>query len=60
MDNYDPAQREYYWKEMYYNSDIRDNDECLDIYDDMEWWYLYQLGKEEEYEEQRKISRVNR
>lgn len=38
-------EKEYYWKEMYYNLDIRDNEEYDDIYDDMEWWYEYQIGE---------------
>ena len=48
LNNIVTIQREYYWKEMDYNEDIRDNDEYLDIYDDMEWWYEYQLEDWEE------------
>ena len=43
--------REYYWKEMNYNKEIKDDDNYLDIYNDMEWWYQYQLEEWEEYEE---------
>lgn len=43
--------KEYYWKEMYYNKEIKDDDDYLDIYNDMEWWYQYQLEEWEEYEE---------
>lgn len=52
MDEYSIT-REYYWTEMEYNKDKRNDDRYLDIYDDMEWWYLYQLGREDEYEERR-------
>lgn len=43
--------KEYYWKEMYYNINIRDNEDYKDIYDDMEWWYEYQLKEWDIYEE---------
>lgn len=52
MDEYSIT-HEYYWTEMEYNKDKRNDDRYLDIYDDMEWWYLYQLGREDEYEERR-------
>lgn len=43
--------KEYYWKEMYYNINIRDDEDYKDIYDDMEWWYEYQLKEWDIYEE---------
>ena len=57
MNEYSITQ-EYYWTEMEYNKDKRNYDKYLDIYDDMEWWYLYQLGREDEYEEYRKAERI--
>lgn len=57
MDEYSIT-HEYYWTEMEYNKDKRNDDRYLDIYDDMEWWYLYQLGREDEYEEYRKAERI--
>lgn len=57
MDEYDIT-REYYWTEMYYNLDKRNNDKCADIYNDMEWWYLYQLEREDEYEEYRQVDGI--
>lgn len=57
MDEYSIT-REYYWTEMEYNKDKRNDDRYLDIYDDMEWWYLYQLDREDEYEEYRKAERI--
>ncbi len=35
--------KEYYWTEMWYNQD-KDSEEVNDIYDDMQWWYQYQLS----------------
>ena len=39
-------QKEYHWTEMWYNMDLQDSDEIeiADIYDDMQWWYEYQLS----------------
>lgn len=38
--------KEYHWTEMWYNKDLQDSDEVeiADIYDDMEWWYEYQMS----------------
>ena len=44
--------KEYYWKEMYYNIDIRDNNEYEDIYNDMEWWYDYIIKESGLYDEE--------
>ena len=44
--------REYYWKEMYYNVNIRENDNYKDIYNDMEWWYNYMIKESGLYDEE--------
>lgn len=44
--------KEYYWKEMYYNVNIRENNNYKDIYSDMEWWYNYIIKESELYDEE--------
>lgn len=43
-------EEEYYWTEMDYNYYYKKH-HYKDIYNDMEWWYKYQLQDEELYEE---------
>lgn len=49
MDDY-LEEEEYYWTEMDYNYYYKKH-HYKDIYNDMEWWYKYQLQDEELYEE---------
>ena len=44
--------QEYYWKEMYYNVNIREDNNYKDIYSDMEWWYNYIIKESELYDEE--------
>lgn len=44
--------KEYYWKEMYYNINIREDNNYKDIYNDMEWWYNYIIKESELYDEE--------
>ena len=48
MDDY-LEEEEYYWTEMDYNYYYKKH-HYKDIYNDMEWWYKYQLQDEELYE----------